>query len=243
MTRYFIALAAAIGFIMGLVFPIGSIAVPTGYLYSTWITAPTGKGPTGGWEQVPISCGWHRVCDYSYPDADAHGLDWPENNSKGTKVYFRGSFRRLNAPYDDQHLRGYAQLVQYGADVCDIVQTEVDEYYVNNWHYRWTMRYTHTTRSGSYIFAIPTTGTGNGMFTAKWVATMIPDAGASCPWCGPPSCAPYLHVHDLAYINPAYPKALPGWAENTAQIPGEPASTWWWTYDWSRYFEWAEAYP
>ena len=124
-------------------------------------------------------------------------------------------------------------------DRFDIVQTRVEEYYAANWHYRWTMRYMHALRGAQNIFPIAVDGSQTGLWTVWLAGSMVRDYG--CPWTD-------YHVHDYAYIDHAFPKALPGWLEDRNPpypngIPKAPAAKQWLTHDWTRYFEWAEAYP
>ena len=191
-----------------------------------------------------MNCGWHDVCVSPYPDGS--GLDWANNSSQGNKIFFRGSFKRSNSPYEASHLRQVAELRQGGSSVCDIFTVRVEEWYgaPADWNYRWAMRYVHANRGGINVLPIPTSGDTTGVWTATWSGNMVDDS-QNCPWTG-------THVHDNAEINHSYPKAIPGWAENRNPptpnaIPYAPGGLFppngWPNYGWSRYFEWAEAYP
>jgi hypothetical protein len=229
MRRSLILLALATGFVTGLVSQSGGGADPTGQLYQTWITAPTGSGPPV-WEEVTISCGWHT--GDCRDNVDGQALDWNDQSSQGRNVNVRGFFKRSNSPYDIIHLRGHIRQM-IGGPGCDIIEAIVTELY-GDWHYRWSMRYVHANRSGERIFAIPVNGDPTGIPSYWFAGSMIDDR--PCPWTD-------YHVHDYAFIDHAYPKALPGWLDNRTDIPVVPGSRTWPTFGWSRYFEWAEGYP
>jgi hypothetical protein len=214
----------------------------TGYLYQTWITAPTGNSaPPSTWENVYIGCGWHTDC-LEPGLSDGSNIDWGWTSSQGYKVFFRGAFKRSNTSYEASHLRAVAELGASTGTDCDWFTTRVDEKYGSppNWHYRWAMGYVHANRRSSLdIFAIGTTGDPTGWWNGRWVGNMVDDS-VGCNWTA-------HHVHDTAITDHSFPKALSGWLENRPPIQGSipvlAEVNGWCNCGWSRYFVWAEAYP
>ena len=63
---------------------------------------------------------------------------------------------------------------------------------------------------------------------------MVGNDDEDCDWDG-------IHVHDEAFINHGFPKALSGWLEDRVNIPRAPTGGSRHNGHWNRYFEWAEA--
>jgi hypothetical protein len=157
------------GLFLGFVLPVESAMLRT---YTAYIYPASGnKG-----EMVRLNCGWHGGgCGTSIGDF----LDW--DNTGTNYVFFRGKFKRNNASYETNRLKGWRTNVSNAkCAIQDVAIIHESSSTILGY-----MRYIHTSTSSTGYFPIATSH--DGVYNSKALGTMTNDVDCG-GWNG-------THVH------------------------------------------------
>lgn len=158
-----------VGLFIGFATPVQSSHLRTYYAYMLPASGYKGQSPV-------LTCGWHGgSCGSSSGDY----LDW--DNTSTTNVYFRGFFKRSNAPYETNRLKGYR--IRLSLNRCDAQDVAI--IHPGSSTILGYTRYLHISTPSTGYFDISTSGSGS--YNAKYIGSMTYDNDCGA-WSG-------THVH------------------------------------------------
>jgi len=160
--------------------------------------------PPAGISSATLTCGWHRVCVYPFPDGP--GLDWVAADYSGYGVYFR----YWGVTPSSQTLPVAITSNTYNTDRfgCSHIRARIIDAWFSPGTGRGTMVYTHAGNLTSLGFIVYGKD-GFGHFGEARIGTMVSEP-ITCPWTG-------YHVHEWHE-----PEQGASWVENRGRWPRAP---------------------